>query len=89
MPDKNPNNKSSRSSIEKITSKTLASEILEMAQDPRQFAWRSFRAGIYRGMGFTLGTIIILILVSALVTVVGAWPYIGDFFKHIQDYLSK
>lgn len=72
-----------------MTAKSLAKEILEMAQDPRQFAWRSFRAGIYRGMGFTLGTIIVLILVSALVTVVGAWPYIGDFLRHIQAYLSK
>jgi hypothetical protein len=60
-------------------------EFVELLNDRWRFAWLNFRAGIYRGVGLTLGVALTLVLLGWLVTALGGIPYIGDFFRSIQE----
>ncbi len=65
-----------------------AEEFVNLLNDKWRFAWLNFRAGIYRGIGLTLGVALILVLLGWLVTVLGGIPYIGDFIRSVQESAS-
>ena len=60
-------------------------EFVNLLNDRWRFAWLNFRAGVYRGIGLTLGVALIIVLLGWAVTVFGGLPYIGDFFRTIQE----
>ena len=62
-----------------------AEEFMELLNDRWRFAWLNFRAGIYRGIGLTIGVALIIVALGWAVTVFGGLPYIGDFFRSIEQ----
>jgi Zn-dependent membrane protease YugP len=62
-----------------------AEEFVNLLNDRWRFAWLNFRAGIYRGIGLTIGVALIIVLLGWLVTVLGGIPYIGDFVREVQQ----
>ncbi|MDQ5944423.1 MAG: hypothetical protein QG658_490 [Patescibacteria group bacterium] len=70
---------------ERAASLVGAEEFVNLLNDRWRFAWLNFRAGIYRGVGFTLGIALVIVLLGWLVTVLGGIPYIGDFIREVQE----
>lgn len=62
-----------------------AEEFVNLLNDRWRFAWLNFRAGLYRGVGLTLGVALVIVLLGWLVTVLGGIPYIGDFIRDVQE----
>lgn len=62
-----------------------AGEFLELLNNRWRFAWLNFKAGFYRGVGLTVGVALIIVALGWAVTVFGGMPYIGDFFREIQQ----
>ncbi len=60
-------------------------EFVNLLNDRWRFAWLNFRAGVYRGIGLTIGVALIIVILGWAVTVFGGLPYIGDFFRAIQE----
>lgn len=62
-----------------------AEEFVNLLNDRWRFAWLNFRAGVYRGIGLTLGVALVIVLLGWLVAVLGGIPYIGDFVREVQE----
>ena len=62
-----------------------AEEFVNLLNDRWRFAWLNFRAGIYRGIGLTLGVALVVVLLGWLVAALGGIPYIGDFVREVQQ----
>ncbi len=62
-----------------------AEEFVNLLNDRWRFAWLNFRAGIYRGIGLTLGVALVVVLLGWLVSALGGIPYIGDFVREVQQ----
>lgn len=62
-----------------------AGEFLELLNNRWRFAWLNFKAGLWRGIGLTVGVALIIVALGWAVTVFGGLPYIGDFFRSIQE----
>ena len=60
-------------------------EFVNLLNDRWRFAWWNCRAGVYRGIGLTIGVALIIVILGWAVTVFGGLPYIGDFFRAIQE----
>ncbi len=66
-----------------------AEEFVELLNDRWRFAWLNFRAGVYRGIGLTIGVALIVVLLGWAVTVFGGIPYIGDFVLQIEQSVQQ
>ncbi len=62
-----------------------AGDFMELLNDRWRFAWLNFRAGLWRGVGLTIGVALIIVALGWAVTVFGGLPYIGDFFRSIEQ----
>ncbi|MEI7818579.1 MAG: DUF5665 domain-containing protein [bacterium] len=62
-----------------------SSELIELINNRWRFAWINFRAGLYRGVGTTVGIALTIVLISYLVILLGGLPYIGDFVRDVQQ----
>lgn len=62
-----------------------AEEFVNLLNDKWRFAWLNFRAGIYRGIGLTVGVALAIVLLGWLVAVFGGLPYVGDFVRSVQE----
>lgn len=62
-----------------------AEEFVGLLNDRWRFAWLNFRAGIYRGIGLTVGIALAIVLLGWMVAVFGGLPYIGDFVRSVQE----
>lgn len=87
-------NQKSKDKNKTIDQATVASSVLslddlvELLNSPTRIRILSFRAGIWRGLGFTLGAALAVVLMSLLVTLFGGWPVIGDFFRNINNAIQ-
>lgn len=60
-------------------------EFVQLLNDRWRFAWLNFRAGIYRGVGLTLGVALVIVILGWLAVVLGGIPFIGDFVREVQE----
>ena len=62
-----------------------ASELVELINNRWRFAWINFRAGLYRGVGTTVGVAGTIVVISYLVVLLGGVPLLGNFLKDINQ----
>jgi len=56
---------------------------------PVQIMWRNFLVGAFQGIGFTLGTALLLALIGFITTkVLGNVPFFSDFSDAIRIWLE-
>ena len=66
-----------------------ASELVKIINSRRRFAWINFQAGLYHGVGATVGVALAIILIGFLVYLLGGLPFIGTFLRDLQQNVPK
>lgn len=57
---------------------------------PKRIFWINFLAGTGRGLGFILGTVLVITVVTFIVgQVLSDVPWIGELFRRIDDWLRQ
>lgn len=72
-----------------LLNRVRLAEYVELMQKPWSMLWRSFTAGIFRGMGFALGFFLLsalaLYILNLLVDL--GIPILGDFIAQLLTYI--
>lgn len=56
---------------------------------PKMIFWSNFLAGTARGLGFVIGTVVVLGLVTFIISqVLVDIPWVGDLFRWLNDWLA-
>lgn len=50
-------------------------------------AGRSFVAGIFVGLGATIGFALVIVIIGYIFNVLGVIPVIGDFFTQLNEFI--
>ncbi|MGC5325570.1 DUF5665 domain-containing protein [Brevibacillus sp. SYSU BS000544] len=69
--------------------KTEIADILLNYTKPRRLFFTNFLAGLARGLGLTLGTAIVLVLLGSVIKQFISVPIIGDYIAQIVDYVNS
>ncbi len=69
--------------------KTEIADILLNYTRPRRLLLTNFLAGLARGLGLTLGTAIVLVILGSFISQFFSIPIIGDYIRQIVDYLNN
>ena len=57
---------------------------------PLQIMWRNFLVGAFQGIGFTLGTALLLAVIGFIITkVLGNIPFFHDFSEAVSIWLEN
>lgn len=66
-------------------------EYVELMQKPHSMLWRSFTAGLFRGMGFALGFLLLSALALYILNLVVdlGIPILGDFIAQLLVYVEN
>tara|TARA_B100000315_G_C14495173_1_gene549583 strand:- start:745 stop:1101 length:357 start_codon:yes stop_codon:yes gene_type:complete len=57
---------------------------------PRRILWTNFMSGTAKGLGFVLGTVIILAVATFVVSqILSEIPWIGELFRWTDDWLRE
>lgn len=65
-------------------------DYLEYLGSPKRIFWMNFLAGTARGLGFILGTVVFLALLTFVVSqVLSQIPWIGELFRWLDDWLRE
>lgn len=52
-------------------------------------AGRSFVAGIFSGLGATVGVALVIVVLGYILNWLGVIPVIGDFFRQLDTFISS
>jgi len=52
-------------------------------------AGRSFVAGIFVGLGATIGFALVIVIIGYILNALGVIPVIGDFFKQLNEFINS
>ena len=52
-------------------------------------AGRSFTAGIFVGLGATIGVALVVVIMGYILNALGVVPVIGDFFKQLNEFINS
>ena len=52
-------------------------------------AGRSFLAGIFIGLGATVGFALVIVIIGYILNVLGVIPVVGDFFTNINEFIGS
>lgn len=64
-------------------------EFVAYLRSPWRIIWTNLIAGIFRGLGFVIGaTVVLAFVIYALVQVLGALPWVGDWFRSAGLFLQ-
>lgn len=81
--------------IEKLNvhlDKRQIQDYLDLLQNPRRLIWVNFISGLSRGVGFTIGVgslgVLIGVVITALLSILGYLPIVGEFFKSLSKDLG-
>lgn len=74
--------------ISHLLEKSDFKDILENYADPKKRLFTNFMAGLSRGLGLSVGTFVVLGLLSWILTLFVDLPMIGDYIKNLQDYIE-
>ncbi len=57
---------------------------------PKSILWNNFVAGTARGLGFIIGTVAVLTIVTFVVSqILSEIPWIGELFRWLDDWLRE
>ena len=85
-------NKSMSKDGNKINDKLLVGFVRAMEKaygSWKYLAGRSFVAGIFTGLGATVGVAIVLLIIGYILKWLGVIPVVGDFFKQLNQFISS
>lgn len=68
--------------------KTEIADILLNYTKPRRLFFTNFLAGLARGLGLTLGTAIVLVMLGSVIKQFISIPIIGDYIAQIVNYVN-
>jgi len=94
---KTPSPKASRAQVihnNYVSVDTLSSEEMQeyfrYLASVRTIFWTNFLAGTARGLGFVIGTVVVLALVTFIVSqVLSEIPWVGEMFRWMDDWLKQ
>lgn len=74
-----------------LLDKARLGEYVELMQRPWSLLWRSFAAGLFRGMGFALGFLLLSALALYILNLVVdlGIPVLGDFIAQLLVYVEN
>ncbi|MCX6807571.1 MAG: DUF5665 domain-containing protein [Patescibacteria group bacterium] len=64
-------------------------EILETMERPRRVIWINFLIGTMRGLGFLLGTMIVVAILVWMFKILGGVPLIGEWVRNGADFIRE
>jgi hypothetical protein len=80
--------------LEKISvflQRTRLHEYMDLVQKPGKMAWLNFWAGVWRGLGMMVGTVVVFALVGWIVKTMlqhaGGLPWIGSMIEEMVAWL--
>lgn len=83
-----------RHSSKMITIQTLdredLKEYLTYLSSPHRIFWSNFWAGTSRGLGFVIGTVVILGVATFIITqVLSEIPWVGELFRWLDEWMRE
>lgn len=76
-------------SIDTLQSEDMQ-EYLKYLGSMRSIVWVNFVAGTARGLGFVLGTVVVIALLTFIVSqVLSEIPWMGELFRWLDDWLKQ
>ncbi len=65
-------------------------EYFRYLASPKSIIWTNFLAGTARGLGFILGTVAVLTIITFIVSqILSEIPWIGELFRWLDDWLQQ
>ncbi|WP_425496004.1 DUF5665 domain-containing protein [Paenibacillus lemnae] len=64
-------------------------DIIENYMNPKRRMITNFTAGLARGLGLTVGTVVVLSLLGYLLSLFVDLPLIGDYIAELQGYVDN
>ncbi|WP_235439897.1 DUF5665 domain-containing protein [Paenibacillus sp. DMB20] len=64
-------------------------DIVENYMSPKKRIITNFTAGLARGLGMTVGTVVVLSLLGYILSLFVDMPLIGDYIAELQGYIDK
>lgn len=64
-------------------------DIIENYMSPKKRIITNFTAGLARGLGMTVGTVVVLSLLGYILSLFVDMPLIGDYIAELQGYIDK
>ena len=65
-------------------------EYLTYLSSPKLIFWSNFWPGTSRGLGFVLGTVVIIAVVMFIISqVLAEIPWIGELFRWLDDWMRE
>lgn len=65
-------------------------DFFQYLASPRSIMWTNFLAGTFRGLGFILGTVVVLAITTFIVSqVLSQIPWVGELFRWTDDWLKE
>ncbi|MBO2945531.1 hypothetical protein JJQ72_16255 [Paenibacillus sp. F411] len=64
-------------------------DIIENYMNPKRRLITNFTAGLARGLGLTVGTVVVLSLLGYLLSLFVDLPLIGDYIAQLQGYIDQ
>lgn len=64
-------------------------EYFQYLASPRRIFWTNFGAGTARGLGFVVGTVLVITIITFIVSqILSEIPWIGELFRWLDDWLA-
>ena len=64
-------------------------DIIENYMNPKKRLLTNFTAGLSRGLGMTVGTVLVLSLLGYILSLFVNMPLIGDYIAELQKYVNQ
>ncbi len=65
-------------------------EYFRYLSSPRRILWTNFMSGTAKGLGFVLGTVVVLALLTFIVSqILSEIPWVGEMFRWMDDWMRE
>lgn len=82
-----------KSSPEKEMVKVLEAanvvDFLEYLQSSKRIMWVNFSAGVFKGLGITVGMTVVLGVLVWVLTILVDLPLVGEYFEDAKGYVTE
>lgn len=75
--------------LTKLIRQLRSEKYLQMIENPKKFLFYNFLSGISRGIGFVLGTTIVLALILWALSHLIVVPVLGDWISNLINYIEQ
>ncbi len=75
--------------LTKLIRQLRSERYLQMVENRKKFIFYNFLSGVFKGIGFAIGTTIVLALVFWLLSYLINVPFLGNWIANIIDYIQE